>query len=152
MAIGRTNRVEGLVAVASYANRSLSRALIVRLAAAGFEGLTAGSATILPLIGPEGARPIVLAERSGLTRQAVGQVLRELESRGFVQLLPDPTDTRAKIVRFVGAGHALHDAAVAANAGIEAQAAKIIGARDGAWLESALRDIAVGLDPDILPA
>jgi DNA-binding MarR family transcriptional regulator len=123
----QTFGVEGLGAIAGRLHRAVQSALMERLAAGGFEGLTGGAATILPMIEPQGSRPIVLAERSGLTRQAVGQIIRELEARRFVELAPDPRDARAKVVRFVGVGHALHLASVAAVADIYSRARDILG-------------------------
>jgi Transcriptional regulators len=48
--------------------------------------------------------------RAGITKQAISQLVRELEARGYVEQVPDSTDTRAKIVRLTNRGVALHAA------------------------------------------
>ena len=62
-------------------------------------------------MGSAGARPTTLAQRAGITNQAISQLVRELEARGYVEQAPDSTDTRAKIVRLTKRGVALHAAA-----------------------------------------
>jgi DNA-binding MarR family transcriptional regulator len=46
-----------------------------------------------------GARLTALADRSGLTKQAVGEAVGDLERLGYVERVPDPDDRRAKIIR-----------------------------------------------------
>ena len=46
-----------------------------------------------------------LAEKVGITKQAVGQIVAELEQAGVLCRVPDPTDGRAKLVRFTAAGY-----------------------------------------------
>jgi DNA-binding MarR family transcriptional regulator len=46
-----------------------------------------------------GARLTALADRSGLTKQAVGEAVTDLELLGYVERVPDPGDGRAKIIR-----------------------------------------------------
>ena len=55
-------------------------------------------ATLL-VLPPEGARPSDLAGRSGLSRQAVSQWVRELGSDGYLDVAGDVSDGRARIVR-----------------------------------------------------
>jgi DNA-binding MarR family transcriptional regulator len=52
----------------------------------------------------EGTRATVLAERSGLTRQALSQIVDEMEAAGYVTRLPDPGDRRAKLVVYTERG------------------------------------------------
>jgi DNA-binding MarR family transcriptional regulator len=139
--------VEGLGAIAGRLHRAVQSALMERLAQGGFAGLTGGAATILPMIEANGSRPIVLAERSGLTRQAVGQIIRELEARRFVELAPDPHDARAKVVRFIGVGHALHEASVAAVADVYSRARDILGEDAIPRIEADLARLAAAVAP-----
>jgi DNA-binding MarR family transcriptional regulator len=39
-----------------------------------------------------------------MTKQAMGQIVDDLEQLGYVERIPDPEDGRAKIVRFTAAG------------------------------------------------
>ncbi|GAN77519.1 MarR family winged helix-turn-helix transcriptional regulator [Acidisphaera rubrifaciens] len=139
--------VEGLGAIAGRLHRAVQGTVLQRLAERGFEGLTAGAATLMPLIEPQGSRPIILAERSGLTRQAVGQIIRELMARRFVEVAPDPSDARAKVVRVVGAGRALQDASIAALDEIYRRAGTVIGDDGVPRLEAAMSRLADAVAP-----
>ncbi len=64
--------------------------------------------THLPLIRNlpvEGRRTTEIAELSDMTKQAVGQLAIELEGAGYVLRLPDPSDGRAKLVKYTKRGH-----------------------------------------------
>jgi DNA-binding MarR family transcriptional regulator len=54
----------------------------------------------------DGTRASVIAERSGLTRQAITQIVDELEAAGVVTREPDPQDGRAKRVVYTAEGRA----------------------------------------------
>jgi DNA-binding MarR family transcriptional regulator len=77
-----------------------------RMHAAGFGDLRPGHGCVFGTITPEGDRLTVLAERANLTKQAVGEVVSELEKAGYVERVPDPHDGRAKIIRLTKRGEA----------------------------------------------
>ena len=45
-----------------------------------------------------GTRPSVLADRAGMTRGAMGELVDELEQLGYVERTADPADRRAKLI------------------------------------------------------
>jgi DNA-binding MarR family transcriptional regulator len=51
-----------------------------------------------------GTRASVIAELSGLTRQAITQIVDELEAAGVVTREPDPEDGRAKLIVYTPEG------------------------------------------------
>lgn len=55
---------------------------------------------LLPHVDLAGTRLTVLAERLGVTKQAAGQLVDELVEQGMLERVPDPTDARAKLVKF----------------------------------------------------
>lgn len=55
-------------------------------------------------IDPEGSRLTDLADRAHMTKQSVGEVTSDLEKRGYVERVPDPSDGRAKIIRLTERG------------------------------------------------
>jgi DNA-binding MarR family transcriptional regulator len=59
---------------------------------------------LIPHLDTVGIRPTQLARRVDISKQAVGQVLAELEARGLVDYTPDPADGRARLVRLTKAG------------------------------------------------
>lgn len=85
--------------------QAIQRRLIRELNAAGFEELTLPHMAVLQFPGPDGVRPGALAERSGITKQAMNQLLRSLEELGYVVRSDDPDDGRARIVHFTDHGH-----------------------------------------------
>src|ERR671916_3404940 len=51
-----------------------------------------------------GSRLTELAASAGLTKQAVGEAVTELERLGYVSRVPDPHDGRAKIIKLTDRG------------------------------------------------
>ena len=72
-----------------------------KLHAHGYTQLTATHLTILSYIDPTGTRIVTLAERAGMTKQSMGDFIRELETQGYVERSPDPHDKRAVIIKMV---------------------------------------------------
>lgn len=60
--------------------------------------------SMFPHIELEGTRLTVLAERMGVTRQAVARYVSELEAHDMLERVADPTDGRATLVRFTSSG------------------------------------------------
>ncbi len=92
------------------ASRALVATMMPELVRYGFNGITPAFASLMSLLDETGVRPTTLAQRAGTTKQAIGQLVRELETRGYVEQVPDSTDTRAKIVRLTKHGVALYAA------------------------------------------
>jgi DNA-binding MarR family transcriptional regulator len=81
------------------------RRLFVRLREEGFEHVREGHGCVFGFIDIEnGSRLTELAERSGLTKQAVGEAATELERIGYAERVPDPTDKRAKLIKLTPSG------------------------------------------------
>lgn len=68
--------------------------------------LRAAHTTLLPHIDLDGTNQTELARRVGISKQAVGQLVRELEASGAVVRERDPADGRAWLVRFSEEGRA----------------------------------------------
>jgi DNA-binding MarR family transcriptional regulator len=66
--------------------------------------LRASHTALFPHLSSEGVRGAELAKKLGVTKQAVSQLLTELEEWGVVEQVPDPQDGRAKLVRFTAKG------------------------------------------------
>src|SRR4028119_277163 len=86
------------------ASRSFAALATRKLKERGHEGLGTAHTALLPHLDLEGTRATALAERAGMSKQAVGQVVRDLERQGYVERRPDPSDSRATLVRFTEAG------------------------------------------------
>src|SRR5512143_2806300 len=64
--------------------QAIHRRIIKALNAAGFDELRVPHMAVLNFPGPEGVRPGTLAERAGMSKQAMNQLLRSLESLGYI--------------------------------------------------------------------
>ena len=71
---------------------------------AGEPVIRASHTQLFPHIDFRGVRLSELARRIGVTKQAVGQLVAELADMGVVELCADPSDGRAKLVRFTPKG------------------------------------------------
>ncbi|HLI67923.1 MAG TPA: MarR family transcriptional regulator [Caulobacteraceae bacterium] len=109
------------------ASRGVIAAMMAGVAARGFEGMTPAFASLIPLLDATGARPTTLAARAGITKQAISQLVRELEKRGYVEQAADSSDTRAKIVRLTPRGVALRAACFAVRQEMQAAAGAALG-------------------------
>src|SRR5450759_3136846 len=67
--------------------QAIHRRIINELNAAGFEDLRVPHMAVLQFPGPDGVRPGTLAERAGMSKQAMNQLLRSLEDLGYICLL-----------------------------------------------------------------
>lgn len=99
MLIGALLRVPG---------QAIQRRIIKELNAAGFKELRVPHMAVLQFPGPDGVRPGTLAERAGMSKQAMNQLLRSLESLGYIVRSDAPNEGRARIVRLTKRGHATY--------------------------------------------
>ncbi|HKV43923.1 MAG TPA: MarR family transcriptional regulator [bacterium] len=84
----------------------VQRRIIKGLNAAGFEELRVPHMAVLLYPGPDGVRPGILAERAGMSKQAVNQLLRSLEGLGYIIRSDAPRGDRARIIRLTKRGRA----------------------------------------------
>ena len=84
--------------------RLLDEAAVSRVAASRARRLRTSHTALLPHLDLEGTRLVDLARRVGVSKQAVGQLVDELQELGVVERVPDPADGRARRVRFTRSG------------------------------------------------
>jgi DNA-binding MarR family transcriptional regulator len=84
--------------------QAIHRRIIGDLNTAGFTELRVPHMAVFQYPGPDGARPGVLAERAGISKQAMNQVLRSLEAAGYLERSDAPDHGRARIVRLTKRG------------------------------------------------
>ena len=88
--------------------QAIHRRLVSELNAAGFHELRVPHMAVLQFPGPDGVRPGVLAERAGISKQAMNQLLGSLENHGYIVRSDSPNGGRARIIRFTKRGHAAY--------------------------------------------
>ena len=87
----------------------------------------------------EGSRLTELAQRAGMTKQAMGTLVDQCEAWGMVTREPDPHDARARQLRFTDSGLAWLDAYRAAVAQAERELRQSVG-------EEVATVLAIGLE------
>ncbi len=88
--------------------QAIHRRIISGLNQAGFEELRVAHMAVLQYPGPDGVRPGLLAERAGMSKQAMNQLLRSMEGFGYLARSDDPDEGRARIVRLTKRGRAAY--------------------------------------------
>ncbi len=111
------------------------------LAAAGFEDVRPAHFTVFQHMPPQGIRLTELAEAALLTKQSMGYLVDELETRGYVERAPDPTDRRAKVVRLTARGRQVEDTVRATIQRLEDEWAAHMGQEDYHQLTRLLRKL-----------
>jgi DNA-binding MarR family transcriptional regulator len=71
---------------------------------AGYTDLSRAQVFLLRWPPFDGLRPSEIATRNQLSRQAINDLLSDLEKKSYLERIPDPTDGRARIVRFTERG------------------------------------------------
>jgi len=119
--------------------------MFMRMADLGFDDVREGHGCVFGFIDLEhGSRLTDLADRSGLTKQAVGEAVAELELKGYVERVPDPLDGRAKIIKLTERGHEACLTGRRLFAQIESEWAERYGEERIAALRECAEEIAAG--------
>ena len=125
------------------ATRAFEQEMLSRLADSGLEMLAMRHFPVLRGLDPDhGARASTLARDAEVTRQAIGQVVGELEQLGLVEQVPDPTDARAKVIRYTPVGLDGYHRAMRIFTDLEREATKALGQRRIAALKQDLQTLA----------
>jgi len=126
------NRLDGDVAAAIWlAEQSTSTAVMARLAAHGFNGLTPQTLSIVDLLDSNGATRASLAERAGLSRPALNRLARSLIELGYLEQISGSNGARVPRVRPTAKGIALGAACRKIRIEVQTLVAETLG-EDGA--------------------
>jgi len=118
--------------------QAIHRRIISELNAAGFEDLSVPHVAVLQFPGPDGVRPGTLAERAGMSKQAMNQLLRSLEGLGYITRSDAADEGRARIIRFTKRGRAAYSRIHDILRHIEREWSAELGPRDFAQLKELL--------------
>lgn len=131
----KENLIGALVRVPTEA---IFRRVVRDLNEAGFDGLTLAHLAVMRYPGPDGERPGVLAERAGVSKQAMNRLLGSLEDLGYLNRTDDSDEARARIVRFTRRGHAAWAQIIETMHQIEREWSAELGPKDFAQLKKLL--------------
>ena len=98
------NQRENIGRLLLHAQRDFDAELNARLRERGYPDVRLAHSALFAHIDPEGTRSSELAERAGMTKQGMGQLVADLEKKGYVERVEDPADRRAKLVRLTKKG------------------------------------------------
>jgi DNA-binding MarR family transcriptional regulator len=84
--------------------RSVNEQIIGRLVALGHPTVRGPHTAVFANLDTGGTRAVILAQRAGMTRQSMSNLIRELEAIGYVDVRPDPEDGRAALVQLTARG------------------------------------------------
>ena len=129
------------------ASEAERRETLSRLRQRGYRDVTGTDTALLANLDTADTSISALARRCGVTRQAASQQLALLSQKGYVSREPDPADSRAILVRRTAKGHLLMRDALEIVAEIEAEYARLLGARRLAALKELLADLVGHADP-----
>ena len=113
----------------------------------GGPALRASHTALLPHLSSRGVRGAELAKKLGVSKQAVSQLVTELEGWGVVEQVTDPEDGRAKLVRFTRKGEQGLLQGLALLGELEQELADKIGKRRMQELHTALLALEKVLEP-----
>lgn len=88
------------------AERHLAEALQAQLVDAGFNDHRVVHHNVMAHVTFDGIRLTELADKAAITKQAMSELVIDLERLGYLQRTPDPHDGRAKLIGFTDKGRA----------------------------------------------
>lgn len=121
--------------------QAIHRRIISELNAAGFDDLLVPHMAVLQYPGPDGARPGLLAERAGISKQAMNQILRSLEGLGYLSRSDAPGQGGGRIVRLTKRGRAAYATIHDVLRDIEREWSATLGPKQFAELKKLLRRV-----------
>jgi DNA-binding MarR family transcriptional regulator len=109
-----------------------------------FPGLRTRHYRLLTFVPDGGIRPARMVELSGLTKQALAQALEPLERGRYVDVVPDPVDRRARVVRLTPRGREVIAAILDMQEGYERRWAERVGEERWRTAREVLLDLFAG--------
>ena len=105
----------------------LNGRVLDHLAESGFPEVRAAHGAVFQYLDDTGTTVSVLAERAGMSKQAMAELVGYLEAHGYLRRVPDPGDRRAKLVLPTDTGTEVIRLAQALVPEVERQVAALIG-------------------------
>ena len=120
--------------------------LYAGVVAAGFDDLSAAHVALWRYPGLDGVRPSQLADRVGITKQSVNDLLGHLEQHEYLMRVPDSADGRARVIRLTSKGRRLQETIYAEAGSAQLRIAEILGPRRFTQFHSSLELLTAQLE------
>ncbi|HAT87937.1 MarR family winged helix-turn-helix transcriptional regulator [Cohaesibacter gelatinilyticus] len=111
------------------------------MVAAGHDWYQEARSSVVPYVGMNGTRQADIVARMGLSKQAVQQLIVDLERSDILRRDPDPDDGRGKIVRFTEKGLASQRDSKKAKKKVEDEIRSVLGDEEFDHLMTVLKKI-----------
>lgn len=128
--------------------RLLDEVALERIAERGGPRLRRSHMSLFPHISLEGTRITELADKLGITKQAISKLVDDLEQTGIVSRKEDPDDARARLVMFTRRGREGFFEGLSVLHELETELLTLLGKTRLGQLRSALLDIHDQLLPE----
>ena len=93
-----------MIALVHRADRAFQTHMVKEAHSRGRPDIKPAHNAVFSIMGAEGERASSLAAHAGITRQSMGEVVRDLVGIGILEMVPDPDDGRAKVIRYTEEG------------------------------------------------
>lgn len=130
------------IALVERVDRALVAGLARAAAAGGFPQIRAAHNAVFATLGAEGSRVSDMAAGAGITKQSMAALVHDLEGLGIVEVGPDPTDGRAKLVSYTPRGWEVVRGGQSHLREVEEQIERLLGARELARVRAAMTRVA----------
>jgi len=138
-------RPANLVVLLREAYLRLNDVVLARLAQQGHQAVRPAHAAVFQYLDDTGTTVSLLAERARMTKQAMAELVRHLETHGYVRRVPDPTDGRAKLVLPTDLGNQVIEVAQGLAPEIEQRISALLGAQRRCALRTDLETLRRGV-------
>ena len=137
-----------LILLVNRADRALQADMVRTAHELGYPQVKPAHNAVFGALGGNGARATDLAVRAGITRQSMGEIVRDLVGLGFVTMEPDPLDRRAKLVKYTPDGVELTNGGFQHILDLEERFAEEFGAERYEQVRDVLAWVVQLLEPD----
>lgn len=138
---GPAARSPNLAAALRIPFQEISARIVEGLTAAGYSDLRLSHGTVFQHLPSEGGRLTDVAARAQLTKQTVAAFVDEMIEMGYLERVPDPTDARARLLRYTRKGRTVRRKAASVIRDIEVRWAEHLGKQKMAELRKLLDEL-----------
>lgn len=140
-------RIDTVIRMCRRLERLFGDRIQSHLSALGYDDVPAAAVSLLPLLEGDGVRPVSLAAKLKISKQAVQQSLKPLEISKYVETVPDPTDGRGKLVKLTNSGEKLLKTMHKVKQSVQDELRDQLGKKTFRKMEESLMEIELVLDP-----
>lgn len=127
--------------------RAYEKAMFSNIDRMGFEDISVADSAILVLIGPSGTRLVDIARQRQVSKQSAHEQVQSLIRRGYLTVIPDPSDKRAKIIKHSDKGLILVKALGEIKRQLNDQVAEQVGEKGMRTLKRLLKVVRQSVKP-----